>query len=82
MIDYSEGAIPVEGEGEFPGPPAGIVRRSRISLWNLSLEVHTGRILRPLLGGLYILVVPLTGLLGIVVVISGYLMLRRRRRRA
>ena len=82
MIDYSEGAMPVEGEGEFPVPPAEIVRRSRISLWNLSLEVHTGRILRPLLGGLYILVVPLTGLLGIVVVISGYLMLRRRRRRA
>jgi len=45
-----------------------------MSLWNFSLEIHTGRIFEGLLGSFYLLLVPLIGLAGITVVISGYLL--------
>lgn len=83
MVDYSRGPVPLAAQvAAFPGPPENLVRRSRISLWNLSLEVHTGRILEPFVGAWYILVVPLAGLIGLVVAVSGYAMWYVRRRSA
>ncbi len=49
-------------------------RQSSMSLWNLSLEIHTGRFFQFLLGDFYILIVPLVGLAAIMVIISGYLL--------
>jgi hypothetical protein len=66
---------------EFVAMPGVIVENSPISLWNLALEVHTGRIFFPLVGNFYILFVPLTGISTLVVLISGLIIWWRKRRR-
>lgn len=81
MIDYGKGAVPVWHEGIFPEMPENVLRESRMSLWSVSLEIHTGRIFEGVLGIFYILLVPLVGLGGIMVVISGYLLWRKRYRK-
>lgn len=43
-----------------------------MSLWNVSLEMHTGRIFEHLIGPFYILIVPLAGLCLIMVLVSGF----------
>jgi hypothetical protein len=80
LIDYSKGWIPLEKGVTSPVMPAGIKNRP-MSLWNLSQEIHTGRIFSPLVGNLYILYVPLTGLSTIVVLITGLWMWLKMRKR-
>lgn len=71
IFDYSGGAFPLKHRTTFPGMPAQILEESPISLWNLALEVHTGRIFKPFLGKWYILYVPLSGLLILLTIITG-----------
>ncbi len=78
MVDYDKGAIPLYHHKLFPQMPKNVLEESRMSLWNLSLEIHTGRFFRFLLGDFYILLVPLSGLVGIMVVLSGYLLWRKK----
>ena len=78
MVDYDKGVVPLYHNQSFPDAPANVVKQSRMSLWNLSLEIHTGRFFQFVLGDFYILIVPLIGLAGIMVVISGYLLWRKR----
>jgi hypothetical protein len=78
MIDYDKGAIPLYHEKLFPKMPNNVIKASGMSLWNLSLEIHTGRFFRFLLGNFYILLVPLSGLVSIIVVLSGYLLWRTK----
>jgi hypothetical protein len=72
IFDYAHGAFALEGKNPFPQVPASVVENSPVSLWNTSLEIHTGRIFEPVLGQFYILVVPLTGLATLFVLISGF----------
>jgi hypothetical protein len=82
MIDYDKGAIPLWHDHPYPAMPQNLLKEeSKMSLWSLSLEIHTGRIFEGILGSFYILLVPLTGLAGIMIVISGYLLWRRRYRK-
>jgi hypothetical protein len=81
ISDYDLGLLPLGHNGIFPEMPDNIREESKISLWSVSLEIHTGRIFNSLLGGFYILVVPLAGLTGITVVISGYMVWRRKYRK-
>jgi hypothetical protein len=82
LIDYDNGIIPLnDKEFKFPSMPENLLNVSGISLWNLALEFHTGRIFEPILGGFYVLIVPLTGLTAISVVLSGYLLWRNRAKR-
>jgi hypothetical protein len=81
MIDYERGILPLHHRNEFPPMPEGVLNESGMSLWNLALEIHTGRFFQFLTGDFYILIVPLTGLAGVIVVISGYLLWRKRYRR-
>ncbi len=81
MIDYDKGAVPLYHDGIFPEMPESMKEGSRMSLWNLSLEIHTGRFFRFFLGNFYILLVPLSGLTGIIVILSGYLLWRKRFRK-
>ncbi|QQS51262.1 MAG: PepSY domain-containing protein [Bacteroidota bacterium] len=81
MIDYDKGAIPLYHQKKYPEMPQNILEESKMSLWNLSLEIHTGRFFHFLLGDLYILLVPLSGLVAIVVVLSGYLLWRKKFRK-
>ena len=70
-FDYNRGAIPLSGK-PFPQMSEEILKKSPMSLWNVSLEVHTGRIFEHLIGPFYILFVPLAGLCLIVVLTSGF----------
>lgn len=78
MIDYDKGAIPLYHKKLFPRMPENVIKESKMSLWNLALEIHTGRFFRFFLGNFYILLVPLSGLVSIMVVLSGYLLWRKR----
>lgn len=78
MIDYDKGAIPLYHEKNLPKMPDNVIEQSKMSLWNVSLEIHTGRFFMFLLGDFYILLVPLSGLMSIIVVFSGYLLWRRK----
>lgn len=71
-FDYNHGVMPINGNAIFGKLSPEIIEKSPISLWNLSLEIHTGRIFEPLLGMFYILIVPLAGLCILVVLISGF----------
>ncbi|MDX9727335.1 MAG: PepSY domain-containing protein [Bacteroidales bacterium] len=79
--DYNTGLAAIGHEADLPVMPASMSDEQKISLWNLALEFHTGRIFQTFTGGFYILIVPLAGLTAIAVVISGYLILRRRRQK-
>ncbi|MBW6537528.1 MAG: PepSY domain-containing protein [Mariniphaga sp.] len=70
-FDYNRGAISLSGK-PFPQMPEEILKKSPMSLWNVSLEVHTGRIFEHLVGPFYILYVPLAGLCLIMVLVSGF----------
>lgn len=71
-FDYNQGVLPIRNTVLFGEMSAEITDKSPISLWNLSLEVHTGRIFEPILGMFYILYVPLAGICILIVLISGF----------
>ena len=72
IFDYSNGVFALDGKNPLPPVPSSIVESSPISLWNTSLEIHTGRIFEPILGPFYILVVPLAGLATLFILVSGF----------
>ena len=69
-FDYNRGAISTR-DLPMPEMPSEILEKSPMSWWNVALEVHTGRIFKPLIGDFYILIVPLFGIFGTILVISG-----------
>jgi hypothetical protein len=71
-FDYNLGVLPIRKNAQFGKMSSEIIRKSPISLWNLALEVHTGRIFEPLLGMFYILYVPIAGICFLTVLISGF----------
>lgn len=72
-FDYNRGALEVNtGLATFPEMPEHVRKASPMSLWNVALEVHTGRIFENVLGPFYILYVPLAGICMILVLISGF----------
>ncbi len=71
-FDYNHGVLPIRNNRQFGEMSSEIIGKSPISLWNLSLEIHTGRIFEPILGMFYILYVPLAGICILIVLISGF----------
>lgn len=47
------------------------IREGKMSLWNVALEVHAGRIFQDVLGPFYILLVPLFGLIMLFILLGG-----------
>ncbi|MBN1142935.1 MAG: PepSY domain-containing protein [Bacteroidales bacterium] len=82
VIDYEQGVIPFGHNRTFPDMPEHVLSDAGMSLWNFALEVHTGRIFQGLTGVFYILIVPLTGIVALMVVISGYFLYRRKQKKA
>jgi len=83
VADYEQGILPspeAVSTMPFPQMPSEVLNESGMSLWNVCLEIHSGRFFRSLTGDGYILLVPLSGLLGITVLISGYLLWRKKYR--
>lgn len=72
IFDYAHGAFALNGKNPLPPVPGSMIEASPISLWNTCLEIHTGRIFEPVIGPFYILVVPLTGLVTLFILISGF----------
>ncbi|MBN2775045.1 MAG: PepSY domain-containing protein [Prolixibacteraceae bacterium] len=72
---YNEGSKRMtshNGMSSFPDMPEEIVKKTPISLWNVALEVHTGRVFEKYTGPFYILYVPLAGICILLVLISGF----------
>ena len=78
---YSFGARYIHRNGNFIPMPE-IESPDRISLWHLALEVHTGRIYKPLLGFFSDLFVFISGIILSLITITGFVMYRRRKRRS
>lgn len=70
-FEYQHGAININEESKFTPMPENVIENAPMSLWNLALEVHTGRIYSAFLGMFYILVVPLGGILILLTLIGG-----------
>ncbi|MBK3516324.1 PepSY-associated TM helix domain-containing protein [Carboxylicivirga marina] len=70
-FDYNQGAVSLNRKSSFGTMPNKIKTASPLSIWNLALEVHTGRIFQDLIGAFYILIVPLTGITTILLLLSG-----------
>ena len=71
IFDYNQG-IQAIGRSVIWDMPTHVKEKSPISLWNLSLEIHTGRILEPFIGMFYLLYIPLAGICVLMVLISGF----------
>lgn len=71
FFDYNTGAQSI-GNAPFVKMPKSI-KEQAISLWNVALEIHTGRIFQSILGVFYILIVPSTGLALLFIIISGFI---------
>ncbi|MFN8209952.1 MAG: PepSY-associated TM helix domain-containing protein [Bacteroidales bacterium] len=81
FADYSEGVESLSEAPAFPEMTDDMLKQSKISFWNLCLEIHTGRIFEFLTGSFYILIVPLAGMAAITVTFSGYMLWRRKYRK-
>ncbi|MFA8449930.1 MAG: PepSY domain-containing protein [Bacteroidales bacterium] len=80
-IDYNKGAICIKrGEANELIMPSKISDESKMSLWNLALEIHTGRIFQFILGKFYILIVPLLGLSCVFIFISGLILCFKKKK--
>jgi len=70
-FDYNQGAVPLTGI-TFPEMSENVRKASPMSLWNVSQEIHTGRVFENILGPFYILIVPLAGICLLMVLITGF----------
>lgn len=77
--DYNSGMVSLNGYKPWPMPEE-YVGDATISLWNLCLEIHTGRIYESFLGMFYILFVPISGICLVLVLLSGLIIWLRRRK--
>jgi hypothetical protein len=77
LFDYNLGAGNLSDDTGFTAMPTDI-QSSPMSLWNLCLEIHTGRIYQYLFGKFYILFIPIAGLTILWILIVGYLLYRKQ----
>jgi hypothetical protein len=73
VFDYARGLV----GGGIEMPPD--LRDLPMPLWNVALEVHTGRILQGAIGPAYILIVPVLGSAAVWILVSGAILWFRRR---
>lgn len=78
VFDYASGAIKLFGDEDFIEMPAEI-QKSQMSLWNLCLEIHTGRIFHFIVGPFYILYIPLMGISIPTILITGLILWLRKK---
>lgn len=77
VFDYSHGAYSL-GASPFSLPMPTSLGKGRISLWHTAQEVHVGRAYEPFLGPFSQLFVFLAGILVIFILITGYIVYRKR----
>jgi hypothetical protein len=81
FFDYDKGATNINGVEKFAVLPPNVIRDTPISLWNVALEIHTGRIYQSIIGDFYVLIVPLTGLIVLFILISGFIVWLKTRKK-
>ena len=83
IFDYSKGAQAMSGLTTVTAPIVmpEVLSQTKMSLWNMALELHVGRCYSSFLGPLSDLFVFLSGLLISLVLLSGFIILRRQKRR-
>ncbi len=70
---FEQGVIPLKGaalNGRFKLPKE-IEKDNRMPLWNYMFELHNGRIFKDLIGGWYIIIIPLGSFLFILITLTG-----------
>ena len=95
VFDYSKGASFGNAENlrntenlrnaetkSFSASTPEVLSAIPMSLWNVALELHVGRCYSPLLGPLSDLFVFISGLLITLVLLSGYIILHRRKKKS
>ena len=72
IFDYNNGVEEKNGNGTWE-MPWSVKAKSPISLWNFALEIHTGRVLEPFIGLIYLLYIPVAGICVLMVLVSGFM---------
>jgi len=80
VFEYGDGAKPVGSHTKGLPQMPDELKSQPMSLWNFALELHVGRCYSPFLGPVSVLFVFLSGLILTLILISGYIVYRRRRR--
>ncbi|NDV78960.1 PepSY-associated TM helix domain-containing protein [Dysgonomonas sp. 511] len=80
VFEYGTGAKVIESGKQFTSMPDSF-RNARMSLWHLSLEVHVGRIYTFLPGIIADLFVFISGILSLIILITGYIIYRKYHKR-
>lgn len=80
VFDYNLGVGNMTDRTHFVDMPLQI-KESPMSLWNLCLEIHTGRIYQYIFGKFYILFIPLAGLSILWVLITGFVLYLKRKKK-
>lgn len=81
FFDYDAGVFSKTPGRKFPEMPDHLKNETPLPLWNLALEIHTGRIYSVIFGKFYILFIPLAGLLVMSILVSGFFLWIRDHRR-
>jgi hypothetical protein len=80
FFDYNKGAVNINSPERFADLPQNIIDAAPISLWNVALEIHTGRIYQSVIGDFYVLIVPLTGIFVLFILVSGFIVWLKTRK--
>ena len=80
IFDFAKGMEDAKGQ-VVTSKQAAAIEATPMPLWNVALELHVGRCYAPLLGPFSELFVFVSGLLITLVLLSGYIILRRRKRK-
>lgn len=82
VFDYLQGAKVLNSTKGFLAMPEEVSRNSRMSLWHVCLEVHTGRIYFPVIGSILSdLFLFVAGVSALSILLSGYIIYRKKRKR-
>ncbi|MEE4176337.1 MAG: PepSY-associated TM helix domain-containing protein [Bacteroides sp.] len=81
IFDFDAGVLSKTPRLKFPEMPEHIKKNTPMPLWNLALEIHTGRIYSFIFGRFYILFIPLAGMVVLSILISGLVLWLRDYRR-
>ncbi|MWN75667.1 PepSY domain-containing protein [Labilibaculum sp. A4] len=79
LFDYNLGSGNLSDQSGFTSMPENI-QQSPMSLWNLCLETHTGRIYQYIFGRFYILFIPLAGISILWILIIGFVLYRKQKK--
>lgn len=86
VLGHYKGVCDVNGNSqkEVMPMPAEIQNNSKLPLWNFMFELHNARMFKGLVGGFYMLIIPLGGLLCLLMLMAGildYWLTRKKKKR-